>query len=244
MESYRTAEIAGLIGVHPNTVRFYEAQDLLPPVPREGNGYRLYSESHLEQLRLIRLGLRAEILSNNLRQEAIGVLKASAAGRRGEALTLADDYLQHLGEEMNRAREAIRLVEVDLSGGDPPDLSALGRREAAGLLGISVDVLRDWERNGLIRVAKRRREQVYGPRDIARLKIISILRSAHYSQMSIRRMLSRLGDEGLDLTLALDTPDNEEDIVSVADRYLSSLAGAKEDALELRRRIGNMQNPD
>ena len=51
---YRTSEIANAVHVHPNTVRLYEEWGLLMPVPRDENGYRRYSQAHLEQMRLAR----------------------------------------------------------------------------------------------------------------------------------------------------------------------------------------------
>ena len=36
----KTSEIARMVGVHPNTVRLYEARGYIAPVPRAGNGYR------------------------------------------------------------------------------------------------------------------------------------------------------------------------------------------------------------
>ena len=51
----RTSDIAKAIGVHHNTIRLYEQLGFLPPIPRGDNGYRLFTERHLDQARLIRL---------------------------------------------------------------------------------------------------------------------------------------------------------------------------------------------
>jgi DNA-binding transcriptional MerR regulator len=48
----RTSEIAKAVGVHPNTVRLYEEWGFLPPVRRNASGYRLFTEAHLDQMRL------------------------------------------------------------------------------------------------------------------------------------------------------------------------------------------------
>ena len=34
MSSYKTAQVAAIIGIHPNTVRFYEKMELLPADPK------------------------------------------------------------------------------------------------------------------------------------------------------------------------------------------------------------------
>lgn len=231
MKNYHTTEIADLIGVHPNTVRFYEAQDFLPQVPRMANGYRIYSEHHLLGLRLIRLAFKAEILSDNLRGEAIDIVKASAAGACDEATRKATLYQRHLHDEIQRAKEAIKLTEQLLSRhiSDVKITDAIGRRDAAAQIGVSIDVLRDWERNGLIRIPRTGSRRRYGIHEMNRLKIIAILRSAQFSQMSIRRMLQKLDCGETDLLTALDTPDQTEDIISVADKYITSLTSALDD---------------
>ena len=66
MKTYRTSEIAVLINVHPNRVRLYEKWGYIEPVVREANGYRIYTERHLEQLRLVRLALRSESIKSNI----------------------------------------------------------------------------------------------------------------------------------------------------------------------------------
>ena len=55
MRTYRTAEVAEIIGIHPNTVRLYEELHLIPPVPRQDNRYRVFTDLHIAQLRLARL---------------------------------------------------------------------------------------------------------------------------------------------------------------------------------------------
>lgn len=69
MKTYKTSQIAELIGVHPNTIRFYEEMKLLPAVPRTENGYRVFNDAHLRQLTLLRKAFHAEIISDRLRQE-------------------------------------------------------------------------------------------------------------------------------------------------------------------------------
>ena len=41
MATYKTAEVAAMIGVHPNTVRLYEKMKLIPKPERLSNGYRV-----------------------------------------------------------------------------------------------------------------------------------------------------------------------------------------------------------
>lgn len=41
-------------GVLPETIRFYEKMQLIPPVQRGSNGYRQFQQQHLEQLKFIK----------------------------------------------------------------------------------------------------------------------------------------------------------------------------------------------
>ena len=68
MNTYTTSEIALLQGIHPNTVRLYEAWQLIPQAARRPNGYRVFTDFHLAQLRLVRVAFRTEVLQNGLRR--------------------------------------------------------------------------------------------------------------------------------------------------------------------------------
>ena len=80
MNTYRTSEIAEIIGVHPNTVRLYEELGLIPKPGRLPNGYRVFTELHIEQFRLARLAFQIEVLQNGLRKKIVQMVKVSAAG--------------------------------------------------------------------------------------------------------------------------------------------------------------------
>lgn len=241
MKTYSTAQIAALIGVHPNTVRFYEQIGLLPAVPRAKNGYRVFDDRHLAQLQLLRTAFRAEILSDRLRQEAYEIVKTAAAGAADGAYRRAARYRERLREERARAEEAIRIAQDILENTNTPDEAPLfgSRREVAGALGVTVNVLRDWERNGLVRIPRTpggRRQ--YRSKEMSRLKIIRTLRNAHYSMMSILRMLIRLDRGNRNLRATINMPGEEEDIVHATDRYISSLAMAERDATEILDMLG------
>ena len=52
MNTYTTSEVAKIIGIHPNTVRMYEEWGLIPLAERKSNGYRVFTDYHIEQLSL------------------------------------------------------------------------------------------------------------------------------------------------------------------------------------------------
>ena len=78
MKTYKTSDIAQIIGVHPNTVRIYEAYELIPKVERKKNGYRVFTDFHLEQFKLARTAFEVEVLQNGLRKKAVQIIKLSA----------------------------------------------------------------------------------------------------------------------------------------------------------------------
>lgn len=59
------SDLAREVGIAPSAVRFYERKGVLPPAPRQDNGYREYSDDDLCRLRVVvslrRLGLELPI---------------------------------------------------------------------------------------------------------------------------------------------------------------------------------------
>ena len=54
MTSYmRIGELANVVGLSPDTIRYYERVDLLPPPARTPSGYRIYSTQAVDRLRFI-----------------------------------------------------------------------------------------------------------------------------------------------------------------------------------------------
>lgn len=242
--TYKTAQIAKLVGVHPNTIRLYEKLNLLPPIPRTESKYRIFNERHLEQLRLLRTAFRAEIISDRLRQEVYEIVKIAATDDIQGAYQSTLNYLEHLRIEKARAEEAISITLniIENSKNKEEKVMFNGRVEAAEALGITKDVLRDWERNGLIEVPRNANGyRRYGSKEMSRLKIICILRSAHYSMMSILRMLNRLDRGEGNIREVIDTPGEEEDIVYATDRYITALDMAEADALEMLKMLDAMR---
>jgi len=234
--TYKTAQIAKLIGVHPNTIRFYEEMKLLPVIPRTESGYRIFNDRHLQQLRLLRTAFRAEIISSKLRQEAFEIVKIAAEDDIDRAYLGTQKYLEHLRKEKAGAEEAIRITLdiIEKSSTQDENIVLTGRNETAAILGVTTDVLRNWERNGLIQVPQNAKGcKKYGTKELNRLKIIRTLRNAHYSIMSILRMLNRLDNGEMDIREAINTPGEDEDIVCAADRYITALSIAEKDALKM-----------
>lgn len=234
MAYLRTSELARLAGVHPNTVRRYVDWGLLPPVERTPAGYRLFTQRHLDCLRLARLIYISAYPGRGLRQSGVKVILLAVAGDLPGALEQARRHLALVRSEQRRADEAATLLERWAAGMEGETAGpALRTGQAARLLDVTVDVLRNWERNGLIAVPRDPHNgyRLYGPKEISRLRVIRMLGRAGYSHMALLRMFLQLDrGETRHLRQALDTPRPDEDIFSAADRWLSTLAEQAERA--------------
>jgi len=244
VRSYKTSEIAEIIGIHPNTVRLYEEWGFIPKPERQGNGYRIFTAFHLAQLRLARCALETELVKNGLRQKAIEMIKASATGDFERAEQLTKDYLSQIKQAQQRAEEAVHLVHQLLTGQPcEKDERQLTRKEAADVLQISMDTLRNWELNGLLTVKRKENGyRVYTNEDLQKLKIIHTLRLGNYSLSAILRLLDQLNlDPKTNIKKTLDSPGETEDIVSVCDKLLTSLEQAETNAKKTLAQLADMK---
>jgi DNA-binding transcriptional MerR regulator len=241
----RTSDIAKALGVHVNTVRLYETWGFLPEIPRAPNGYRLYSAMHLEQARLAHLALRWPYLSD--KPLLIDLAQSAARGDLGMAIELAYKHLAHVRMERTFAEAAIEFLERWAAGHlmDTPR-QRVHISEAARHLNVTIDMLRNWERNGLIDVPRDPSNQyrLYGTAEFGRLRVIRTLALAGYSLMAILRMLQQFDAGKTDnLRTALDLPREEssnEAIEVIADRWLASLLELEQRAQAIIRQIGHM----
>ena len=232
MKTYTTSQVAGILGIHPNTVRLYEAWQLNPQARRRPNGYRVFTDFHLAQLRLVRVAFRTEVLQSGLRRKIVEAVKASARGDFDRALALTEEYHSQAGEEIRRAEEAVRVARrIHARAGEQAEV-CLTRREVCARLGLTTDALRNWERNGLLRPGRLQHGlRVYDAADLDRLMMIRALRCAGYSLEAILRMLTALArDPRADMAQALNTPGEGAEIISVCDRLITSLRAAEQHA--------------
>jgi DNA-binding transcriptional MerR regulator len=79
----RVAELAELVGLSPDTVRYYERVGLLSPPARTPSGYRSYDHAVVDRLKFIqgaqRLGLRLRDIAELLAVRDTGVCACEPA---------------------------------------------------------------------------------------------------------------------------------------------------------------------
>ena len=171
--TYKTSEVAKIIGIHPNTVRLYEDLELIPKANRLSNGYRIFNDYHIEQFNLARTALKVEVLQNGLRKKIINIIKLSAKGEFEEAIICTNDYINQVKNERRNAEEAIEISKQLLLGikNNESDMF-LTRKQTAEYLNITIDTLRNWEMNGLLSIKRKENGyRVYTSSDIKKLKI-------------------------------------------------------------------------
>ncbi len=235
----KTSDIAHAIGVHVNTVRLYEAQGYLSVVPRSATGYRQFTPLHLEQMRLAQLALQWPYSGD--KQLVQNLARCAADGDLGMAMELAFEHLINVRIELTHAEAAVEFLERWAQGQIIDTTKRhLTIGKTAQHLRVTTDQLRNWDRNGLLDVPRDPETgyRMYSAREMGRLRVIRMLRQSGYSTMAILRVLRKFdAGERKSLREALDTPDANEDIETLADRWLSTLQQQEERALAMIQQI-------
>lgn len=239
----RTSQIAQAVGVHPNTVRLYEEWGFLPPIPRTASGYRCFTPAHLEQMRLARIALQWPYPGG--KQVVVDLIHQARDNHLDEALALAERYRAQVRAEQGHAEAAADFLEGWAQGQRSDD----GRQPlligaAAAQLDVSRDVLRSWERNGLLAVPRQPGSgyRLYGAAELGRARVIRVLRQAGYSMTAVLRMCRQFDAGQRDgLRDVLDTVDPDEDIYYVTDNWLTTLQEAAARAQAILEQLQRMQ---
>src|SRR5690606_15750812 len=154
-------------------IRLYEASGYLPAIPRDPHGYRRYSPIHLEHARLGQLALRRPALGEQT--PLLTLVPRAAAGDFGVAMDRAHQHPARARMGGSYAEAALEFLERWAAGHlidaqrEQVDIGAAARQ-----LGVSADILRGWERNGLISVPRdpTSRYRRYGAAEFGRLRVI------------------------------------------------------------------------
>ena len=224
----RTIDIAQQAGVHVNTVRLYEQWHYISPVPRQKNGYRNYSDLHLQQMRIARLAFKQEFIQNNLRKIATGIVRLSGHEQFSEALVAANDYLHFLKRELVFAKQAVHMANALLHDAITP-ARTYSHKEIAMQLELTEETIRNWERNGLFTVARdAQNRRIYNEQDVQKLLIIRTLRSAHFSIASILHLFEQIDsvEQVADLHELLNSAQFKSEFYHVTDELEHNLREA------------------
>lgn len=243
--NYSTSQIAKIVGVHPNTVRMYEQWGFIQKPRRKENGYRVFNDIHIKQFELVKKALKIEILQAGLRKRIINVIKLSARYQFEEAIELLEEYIRIARQEIDYAKESAQLSEK-LYTESCVSNNSYNRAQAAKELGLTIDTICNWEMNGLITIKRKENGyRIYDENAMNRLKIIRSLRCANYSLSAILRMLNKLESEhnnASEMFDLLNTPDEDESIISACDRLVVSLENAIKNAYDVKEILNEIKN--
>lgn len=220
-----TNDIAKLTNVHHNTVRLYEKWGYISPVPRQSNGYRIYSDLHLKQMQIARLAFEQEFIQNNLRKFATSIVKYSGREKFDDAIAAAKTYLSFLHSEVAYTTQAIETVQTIFQR-NSFTLVTYSHKEIANQLQLSEDTIRNWERNGLFEVNRTtQNRRIYTELEWKKLLIIRTLRSAHFSIASIRSLFEELQNDNnqKDVHALLSSQKFQNDFYHVTDELEKNL---------------------
>jgi DNA-binding transcriptional MerR regulator len=117
-EHYQIGEVAEMVGLSLRTIRYYEEIELVSPSGRTEGGFRLYTDSDVSRLRLVKalkpVGLSLETMGELVDAvDEFGTGEAtddSAVERIGGVLAVAYDGCDHMEERLRRARAALAEV--------------------------------------------------------------------------------------------------------------------------------------
>lgn len=237
-----TSEIAKNVGVHPNTVRLYEEWHYISSVPRQANGYRIFSEIHLLQMTIARLAFKQEFIQNNLRKKATKIVRLSGQEAFSDSLRAAEAYLLFLQSEYHYTIKAIETVDLLLKN-HPFNENVYTHQEAAETLQLTQETLRNWERNDLYTVRRTsQNRRIYTESDIQILLIIRTLRTAHLSITSIAHLFRELElPVEKDVFAIISSAKFTEDFSHVTDDLVNNLKIAMKDVESIMTILKNLQ---
>ena len=99
--NYYTKEVTEILNISKHTLRYYEKEGLLPPIVRDKNGVREYSDSDLEWLALIRC-MRVAGMSISYIKDYMDLCKdgISTVPKRKEIILLQKKILENQKKEL------------------------------------------------------------------------------------------------------------------------------------------------
>lgn len=193
---YTPAQLAKRLNVSTTTLRRYEDQGLLPPVPRTGSQRRIYHEVHLRAFAAIRVLLKGydfAVVYESMRR--------IRGGNATEALWLINRQLHGIQEEKQRVEAMMDMIgRADLTRYNDlklPETMSIG--EVAQIAGVNASAIRHWESEGLIRSERHPENgyRLFSPGELRKIIVISSLRKTVFAIELMRQLLQDLDTHSL-----------------------------------------------
>lgn len=231
-EEWKIGSLSRLTGVKAGTIRFYEKCGFLEPAKRLPNGYRVFCKRHIYQIRVCRL-VFGGFVNKRLRKMSRDVLQASRDWSLEAYRQAADRYLQAVDEDIRRTKIAVDIV-MDKLQEMREDHLVYTKKQAAGLVGVTSETIRNWERNGLFRQRAQYEKRLYSQQELNRMYVIRLLLDNGYSMMAVRSFFEEYDERGREPAMQqLMEPGENENLIYRADRYMETLLVTREKARQL-----------
>ncbi len=231
---YQVGELSKATGVKEGTIRFYEKCGFLERVERLPNRYRVYTSHHLYQVRICRL-VFGGFVNRRLRKTSMKLIMAAKDWDLDAYETAASEYQRAIQEDIERTQKVIEFA-VDMTKLPVESDVRYTKKQAAELVGVTEESVRNWERNGLIPKAPPYQKRYYSQETLNRMYIIRLLLDTGYSVMAIYQFLQKMDSgEHADAKELLIKPEEGEDLQSKADYYLQALLALQQKAETLYR---------
>lgn len=251
---FQIGELSRITGVKAGTIRFYESCGFVEPAKRLPNGYRVFSVRHIYQVRICRL-VFGGFVNKRLRKISLRILEAAKNWDLEAYDYAAKSYLKAVEEDIAGTRRAIAVVMERLQeeGGmrldsacpfpvSPDEETGCSKKQAAQLVGVTPEAVRNWERNGLLGQTQRYRRRIYTPEMLERMYVIRLLLDNGYSMMAIRLFFAELdAGNGQRAADVLVRPEDNENLIYRADRYLETLLNEEKKAEKLCKLLDEME---
>lgn len=220
--------MAKRFGLHPNTIRLYERLGFITSAKRTSNGYREFTETQVLQLKVCRCIFGHPYASRLIRDKGNEVMWALAKRQWDLGRQRTDTYIKAIQDEIALAKKTAGILQDWAAPGRKADAGGEGcfsRKEAAGRFGVTVEAVRNWERNGLVTPGERgdRGEVLYTQAALGRMYVVYMLRQSGYSMAAIRESLAMYDAGQYEKVLpALHAPEPDE-LAIFGDRWLYGL---------------------
>jgi DNA-binding transcriptional MerR regulator len=192
----RATDLARTAGISVQQVRNYVDQEVLPPVERAANGYRIFTGEHAEALAAARL-----LAEGHGWARTRDIMRALHRGDTEGALASLDEGHAELHRERAEIAKVLGAFEtVVTSPTEPAPVPRRGLRigEVARAVGVRTSSLRVWEERGLLRPGREKGTayRVYDDSELHKARIVALLRRGHYAFPIIHAVIDELRATG------------------------------------------------
>lgn len=202
----RPVDIAKKINISTSLLRHYEDREMIPPVSRGENNYRLYETTHLAYLQCI-MGMKGGF-GVELTEK---VMKKLQQGDVNSAFELINYYQAEFFKEREFLKGILTKLNTKHLQSKGPKVMTIG--ELAEMTGVLPSAIRHWEKEGLITSHRQQGNdyRTFNDSHIKRIWLIQLLKSSNLFLGDIQEIIKHLN------------LDDEEQLAFIATRTQKSL---------------------